>query len=191
MNETTMVYSGLEKFYIACAAVGGFFVLARMIMQIVGIGDHGDTHFDHVHGDVDHVEADSSFKILSLQGFSAFFLMFGLVGLALFRQSRVGAGLATTGAILAGLLAVWIMGRIFKFIQRLQSSGTLATDKAIGCQGSVYLTIPAEGIGRVTLKMDNRMIEVDARSRNQIEIKTGESVRVTEISGDTFIVEKI
>ena len=93
--------------------------------------------------DADHVDSDVGFKLLSLQSLTAFLMMFGLVGLALYRQNGVCFGGSIVGACLAGLISVWVLGRLFAWFDRLQSRGTLQTSMVIGCKVSVYLTISA------------------------------------------------
>ena len=142
-------------------------------MLLVGGGvDHGDIHTDFgsdihtdlggdLHGDFDpHVEPDhadtyASFKFLSLQGLTAFFMMFGLVGLALLK-AEFAVILTIFGGAIAGLFTVWIISIIFAQMRHLQSEGTLDIQNAIGEVGSVYLTIPANGPGQVQLSVQGQ-----------------------------------
>ena len=123
------------------------FVLLRIVTQLIGI-DHGDSgNFDAGSHDFDshHADSDVGFKILSLHGLTAFLMMFGLVGLALYRQSGMGTFISISGAIVAGLASVWIIKKLFYVIVNLQSSGTIAIDSTVGAQGKVYTTIPENG----------------------------------------------
>ena len=54
------------------------------------------------------------FHLLSMLGLASFFMMFGLVALALYRQNQAGLALSTAGGILGGMISVWIISRIFK-----------------------------------------------------------------------------
>ena len=185
-------FNGLEMFFLACASVGGFFVLFKLVLQFVG----GDTHSDvDVHSDIgidtDHVDSDIGFRLLSMHGFSAFFMMFGLVGLALYRQSQVGTIVSIVGAVAAGMVSVWVIGKLFQGAARLQSSGTLNTVDAVGSTGTVYLTIPEGGTGRVSLNFQNRMREFDASEKNGAEVPTGTPVRVVQVMANILIVEII
>jgi len=179
----------LEIFFIACATIGGFFVFTKFILQLMGAdadADTGDISVDH-----SHFDSDKGFQLLSLYGFSSFFMMFGLVGLALYRQSRAGMPLSIIGAVAAGFASVWIIGKIFKVATRMQSSGTIQTSDAIGCNGTVYLTIPQGGIGRVTLNIRNHSREFDAVGVNGDKIATGTPIRVIDINGSTLLVEAV
>jgi len=186
-------FNGLEKFFLACAIIGGFFVFLKLVLQFIG----GDTHTDGggVHSDIkmdaQHVDSDVSFRLLSLHGLSAFFMMFGLVGLAFYRQSQVGVIIAIIGAVVAGMISVWVIGKLFQGAARLQSSGTLKTADAVGSTGTVYLTIPKGGTGRVSLNFQNRLREFDASEKNGAELPTGTPVRVVQVNANILVVEII
>jgi membrane protein implicated in regulation of membrane protease activity len=171
-----------EWFFLTCAIVGGVVFLLRMVLFFVGVGD--------ADGDVSSGEtADDGFQFLSLQGMSAFFMMFGLVGLAML---RAGTGFlpALGGAIGAGLLTVWLVSKIFLSARRLQSDGTLRIQNAVGQEGTVYLSIPADGSGQVQIAVQGSLRIFEARSAKRVRIPTGERVRVIEIAaGNILIVE--
>jgi membrane protein implicated in regulation of membrane protease activity len=192
MAPTGFGLKGLEIFFLISAITGGALFVVRFVIQLIGGSDADtDTDIDVGHGDVMHPDADISFKLLTLQGLTAFFMMFGLVGFALLRENRAGNGVALTGAVAAGLGTVWIIGRIFTSVKKLQSSGTLDNAEAVGEQGSVYLTIRAKGAGKVQITMKNRLREFDAVSKTGDEIKTGERIRVVAVNASTLVVEKI
>lgn len=176
--------SGFEIFFAICAIVGGIFVLVRFVMQVTGAG--GDLDLD-----AQHIDADASFGLLSVHGLTSFFMMFGLVGFALYRQSQVGATLAMVGAAAAGLASVWLIGRLFRGILRLQASGTQQTADAVGSEGSVYLRIPAGGTGKVMINFNNRLREYDAIHTGAEDLATGARIRVVRISGNVLVVEKL
>ncbi|MBN2388143.1 MAG: NfeD family protein [Anaerolineales bacterium] len=198
MSELTWI----EIFYWVCAIGGGTLFLLRTIMVMIGIGgDHdisdiGDTgdvpmdipHDAHADAAGDHADAaDVSFKFASLQGLTAFFTIFGLVGLALV-QLEWHVLLTFLGASAAGILAVWILGMLFMQMKRLQSEGTLDIQNAIGQTGSVYLTIPEGGSGQVRVPVQGSLHIMDAVSTNKKKISTGEGIRVVGITADNLLV---
>ena len=185
-------FNGLELFFLICAIIGGFFVLMKLALQLVG----GDTDADaSVENDIDidpeHVDSDVGFRLLSMHGLSAFFMMFGLVGLALYRQSQVGVIISNVGAVAAGMFTVWIIGKLFQGAARLQSSGTLKTADAVGSTGTVYLTIPKGAVGRVSINFRNRLREFDATEKNGTEVPNGTPVRVVQVNANILVVEII
>jgi hypothetical protein len=94
------------------------------------------------------------------------------------RQNQAGFLLSMAGGTLAGLASVWIIGRLFQWIIGLQLSGTVGVERAVGGEGTVYLTIPAGGTGRVLITADHRRRELDAIAQDGEAISTGERVRV-------------
>ena len=178
--------TGLELAFAICAAAGGILFLARFILQLFGL--HHDVATDIHSGDLDLANSDTGFKALSFQSVSAFLLMFGLVGFALRRSEHAGTLLALGGATAAGLLAGWVIALLFRFMSRLQSSTNHDPRLAIGQRGTVYLTIPAGGTGKVSVTVNNRLGVLDAVARDKVEIRTGEAVQVLDIVGSNVLV---
>ena len=192
-------YTTFERFYLICAIVGGIVLIVRLVLMFLGGDTGGDADASGV--DASHFEAsdidtadssDFSFKVLSLQSFSAFFTMFGLVGLAIARQWQQGVSASLAGAFLAGTASVWIIGRMFSAAIRMQSSGTLDMRNARGATGKVYLSIPERGIGRVTVKFQNRVMELDAVSSDGTPIPTDTAIRVVDVNASNMLtVERL
>lgn len=182
--------NGFEIFFLLCAIVGGFFVLVKLVMQFIGADAQIETDLD-TGIDAEHVDSDIGFKALSMHGLTSFLMMFGLVGFALYRQSRAGMVLSILGASAAGLASVWVIGRIFASVSRLQSSGTLATASAVGSTGTVYLSIPKGGTGRVSINFRGRLREFDAMAAAGEALASGTPIRVVRVDASVLVVEKI
>ncbi len=195
MGSFFSTLNGLEIFFLVCAVTGGSLFLIKLILQLAG-GDHG---FDHGDGDIghgdastdSHADSDASFKVFSLHGITSFFMMFGLVGFAFYRESHVGAIPSIAGAFAAGSATVWVIAKLFSAMYGLQSSGTLDITSAVGSEGTVYLTIPANGAGAVMVGVKNRTREFNAVAQDKQEIKSGERIRVVWVNGNILVVEKI
>jgi membrane protein implicated in regulation of membrane protease activity len=185
--------NGLELFFLVCAVIGGVFVLIRLVSQFLG-ADHsldGGIDVDGTGLDAHHTDSDIGFRILSVHGLTSFMMMFGLVGLALHRQSGMGTLVSMAGAVAAGLACVWIIGKLFALVVKLQSSGTIRMDSAVGAQGKVYISIPAQGTGRVLVTVHNSLREYDAASVDQAAIATDTPIRVVWVDGNVLVVERI
>lgn len=191
--------SGLELLFVTCAAFGTILFVVRLVMMFLGGGgeegaadggglDGADGHDLSTH---DVADSDLSFKALSLQGITAFFMMFGLVGWALVRQGNVPPALSILGGTVAGLATVWVMKKIFQAAGSLQSSGTLDLQNAVGREGHVYLTIHPGQTGKVQIAVQGRLSVLNAIAEGNEEIKTGQTVRVVRVSTDTLVVETI
>jgi hypothetical protein len=192
-------YTGLERFFGYCALFGGLFLVLRFLLQMMGFAGHDadTTSFDSNPADVGpvhdgHHGGDVGFKLVSVQGLTAFFLMFGLVGLALLRQSKTSATVAIAGATVAGLGMVWIMAQLFSMMKHLQSSGNIDIRKSLGSTGTVYVHIGENASGQVQVCIQDRLRIYDAVAGDKKEIKTGERIKVTDvISPGTLVVEKV
>lgn len=186
----------IEIIYWASTIIGGTLFILRVIMMFIGGGisdDALDSALD-AGGDLptgDHVEADVSFKLMSVQGMTSFFMMFGLVGLALLKAG-LPVFVTVLGGMLAGLATVAITGLIFTQMKRLQTEGTINIQNTIGTEGNVYLTIPKNGTGQVQVIVQGSLKIFDAISGNKTVITTGERVQVVGVAGGkTLIVEKL
>ncbi len=188
-------FSGLELFFIICACIGGGLFIVRFVIQLFAghsgdVGTGPDIDIGVGHADVVHTETDTSFRLITLQGLTAFFTMFGLVGFAMVRESRVSGGIALVSALAAGFGTVWLIGKIFSSVRKLQSSGTVDNASAVGERGTVYLTIRPKGRGKVQVPIKGSLREFEAVAKSGEEIKTGEQIKVVDVSGSVLVVEK-
>jgi hypothetical protein len=205
--------SVLEKIYLACAVFGGGFFIVRTILMLTGLGDTDsdiDTadvgHIDIDHGDLDHDDLDhdeshledidqgdhthtetGGLRLLTIQGLTAFVMMFGLTGYALSRSSLLGSIMTIIVGGLVGFFAMWLIAKGFALMRSLQSSGTMQIYDAMGEEGTVYLTIPPEGVGKIQITISGRLMVMDAVSQDKVVLKTGERVRVSEITSGGMI----
>jgi membrane-bound ClpP family serine protease len=130
--------------------------------------------------------------MISIQSVTAFFMMFGLVGLTLRKEANSGQALAILGALAAGVASFWFIAKLIELLRRLQSSGNVHLVNAIGQEGSIYLTIPAGGVGKVQAVVQQRLKHVDAVARDGEAIPTGERVTIVGIGPDsTLVVDRI
>jgi hypothetical protein len=183
--------SGLEKIYLICAVFGGGLFLLRTILMLFGVA-HADTdmdagHFDHGDGHFDDFDSgshdvDAGLKLLTVQGLTAFIMMFGLTGFSISRSSAFGAILTIIMGLVVGFLGMLLVAKGFSMMRALQSSGNISIYDAIGEEGTVYLTIPAEGIGKIQIVVSGRLKVMDAVSHDRVAIKTGERISVAEIT---------
>jgi len=184
----------LATVFVICAAAGGTLFVIQMVLQVMGFMGHGNLDADLDHGghggDVGHTSADFSFKVLSMQGMSAFLMMFGLVGLASLKSFAGGStGISVGTGLVGGTATTWLIGRLFRLASGLQSSGNLDISRAVGATGTVYLTVHKERLGKVTITVTNRLLTLDARSAPATEgtIETGTPIVVTRVIDDSTV----
>lgn len=173
----------LDTLFLFCAIVGGGILALRIVVMLFGAGGHDAMHDDGT--------GDAGTRLLSIQGISAFLVMFGLVGLALLRESNAPGAAALTLALLAGAFAMWAIAQAFRAMARLQSSGNLDLRHAIGKEGVVYLTVRPGGGGQVRVSVQGRLGVYEARSEDEQEIATGAGIRVVDVQAGQLIVEPV
>jgi membrane protein implicated in regulation of membrane protease activity len=187
--------SFLEIIYWLFTIIGGTLFILRTLMMFLG-GGLSDDALDAALESADEpssdhsADSDAGFKLLSLQGLTAFFMMFGLVGLA-FLNTSLPSFLSVIGGTVAGLLTFTALRLIFTQMKRLQSEGTIQLKNTIGTQGSVYLNIPKDGTGQVQIVAQGALKIFDATSNSKQDLVTGEKIRVIGLDGNTLVVEKI
>ena len=168
----------LQFLFNACAVAGGALFAFRLAMQIVGAS--ADVPADAPVA-LDSADADSSFRAVSLLGITAFLMMFGLGGRAMLESRPGAAAPAVLVGLLAGGASLWLMAKLFKAMRKLQSSGTASLAKAVGQEATVYLSIPANDVGKIQVVFHGRLSVVDARSANAQPLPTGTRVKVARL----------
>lgn len=139
----------------------------------------------HVHGNF------ASLRLFTLQGMVAFLAVFGWVSIA-----GVSMGMPSVGAVVlgfvAGFFAMYGVAKLVQISSKLSENGTIDFRNAIGETAAVYIPIPpnGEGEGKVTLTLQGRFMECSAVSNEKELLKTGTVVRVTDLNGETLVVER-
>lgn len=156
-----------------------------------GVDLDGGVHADFHDGDTDDGEDQSSgLSLFTIRGLVAFFAVGGWAGFAL---SRYMDGVwASVLAFAAGAAALVGVALLFKYSFRLQDKGNLDIHNALGKVGKVYIPIPAceRGQGKITVMLQERLVELDATTKAQRQLPTGASVRVSGVvDGQTVQVE--
>ena len=172
----------MDTLFFYMAVVGGTFLAIQTLMLILGIGVDADVDSDF---DIDADHGDSTIlKKLSLQAIVAFVTFFGLTGLAM-RHAEIGVGMASVGAVAAGLGAIWLVGSLMAALAKLQSKGNLELSNAVGQSARVYVRIPSSdtGTGLVHVAVQGRRAECKARTAGP-EIPSGAEVQVLSVAAD-------
>lgn len=123
-----------------------------------------------------------------------FLLGFGWADILL-QQSIRANGLRIVVSVLVGVALVALVMYLFRLLGKMQQSGNINVYKsAVGCQGTVYLTIPAArgGEGKVQISINDSVREYNAQTEEDSPIATGTPIKVTEVINDsTLLVEKL
>lgn len=141
---------------------------------------------DSTPGDVD---TGDGVALFSIRGIVAFFTIGGWLGLALL-QSGMDVLPAALLSLLAGAAALYGIYWIMRASMRLQSSGNLELQNAIGLVGRVYIRVPAnaKGRGKINITLQQRLCELEAVTFFGRDIKADQPVRVTAVQTDGALV---
>lgn len=133
----------------------------------------------------------SSLKLFTIQGIVAFFAVSSWVAIAAVSSGIPNAGAVALGLV-AGFFAMYGIAKLIQLSRKLTENGTIDFRNAIGESATVYIPIPpeGEGEGKVTLTLQGRFMECSAVSNEMEMLKTGTPVRVTDLNGETLVVEK-
>ncbi|MFH1115138.1 MAG: hypothetical protein V1792_14600 [Pseudomonadota bacterium] len=194
-------------------AVAALFCSVLFLWQIVGmlIGFDADGHSDVPHGGIDHVDAgvstdagpvdhadgtgdhhhhdlggQAAFSLVSIRSVIAFATLFTWAG-TLYLMSGTSMVLAVIYSLAWGAVAMIAVSYLVYTLVRLQETGNVSLWSSIGEEGSVYMNIPAGGVGKVRVLVGGVLSYVNARSPEEDLLVAGTKVRVTRVLDDTTI----
>jgi membrane protein implicated in regulation of membrane protease activity len=150
-----------------------------------------DTDFDIADGGF---EGDPSMNLYTFRNLVNFLLGMSWTAILLNEQMKSKALLMLV-AFAVGAAIVFAVMMMFKGLSKMQQSGNINVfESAVGCSGKVYLTVPGErkGQGKVQININNSVREYDALTDSEDDLKTGTSIKVTEVlDASTLLVEEI
>lgn len=214
-NELT----GLQQFFASIAIPTTLVMVVQLVLLIFGLShgdgaDGADAHADlhihdgghdicdghshdvpgHLHDSTDHHGGDghedmNGLKLLTLRGVIAFLSIGGWMGVAAISWGMPAPAVFIL-AFCAGFLALYFVAWTLRAALRLQQSGNIIPDNAIGREGEVYIPIPAAkaGKGKVSVIVQERLCEFDAVTEAQRVLKTGESIIVTGVKTEGELI---
>lgn len=159
----------------------------QSVLTFLGIGADADFDLDAADGDVDGM------GLLTFRNLVNFCLGFGWSAVLL-KDEIASTAVLIVVSVIIGVVLVALVMMLFKWLGGMQESGNIDIRKsAVGCEGKVYLTIPAErtGAGKVQITINNAVREYEALT-DGAEIPTGREIKVVEVVGsDTLLVEEM
>lgn len=167
--------------------------IIQSIMTFTGMdsGTDMDVDMNVDPGAMNHTDSQP-FQLFTFRNFINFFLGFSWTAIAL-RPLVSNTVLLLVIAVIVGVALVTAVMLIFKWMSGMEQSGNIGTQQAVGCRGSVYLTIPGnrEGEGKVQISIQESIREYDAMTDGE-KLTNGTPVKVTAVLNDrTLLVEKI
>ncbi|WP_456376299.1 hypothetical protein [Lutibacter sp.] len=190
MKEFFDGMSSLEQTYWIIALVGSAVFVVIFLLTFIG---GGDTDMDADATDFEADDGGVGFQFFTFKNVVAFFTIFGWSGI-----TCIDNGLSSTTTLListvAGLLMMVLTSLLFYWMHKLAESGTLRIKNAVGIIGEVYLPIGANRskMGKVQIKVQGSLRELEAITDETNDLKTGAMVKVTKIvSAEILLVEPL
>lgn len=202
MLEWFSALEPLQKIFYYVAIPATVILLVQTILLIIGIGseaasDAGTEAFSENTdaGPAESYEGDSNgiggLRLLSVRGIVAFFAVAGWTGIVLL-DLQLHPALTVFVSLVCGTLALLGIAKMFQLTNKLQENGAVDKKYAIGGLAEVYLSIPPKrgGKGKISVTIQGRYQEFDAVTAEDEKLPTGEMVRIVDLEGDVFVVEK-
>jgi hypothetical protein len=163
------------------ALIGTIFFGLKVLLSFLG-GFSDD--LDSVDVDTDGYDhgTDQAFKLFSIHSLTGFFMMFGWVGLACYKQYDISSSWSILIASLAGVFMMFVTAYLFKMASLFVSSGTkFYIQELIDRRALVYQKIPASGEGKIQITVNGYQREIRAVSENHEEIDSFTEVVVKKV----------
>jgi hypothetical protein len=191
-------WEGLETItqgFFSVALFFSVFFVWQLIASIMGLAGDSDVDID---GDVDmdadgHFDTHSdaldsvdAFQLLSVRSLLAFFTLFSWAG-ALYLQRGDTISTSMLYAVLWGVAAMLVVAASLHLLRKMTETGNTSLASCVGKQGTVYLDVPASGLGEVRIAVSGHIQCVKARSAGDATFPAGASVTVTRQLGPTTI----
>lgn len=184
----------LGKIYWIIAIPSTAIFLILLLLSLIG-GDKDIDHepaFDHdLH--IDDVSGHTGFGdyFLSFKTVMSFLTMFswtGIVGL----YSGLLAIFTIIISVITGFIMMIAVSALLYYLSKLQYSGTMDFNNAIGQIGYVYLTIPANksAKGKVQVKVQGVLRTLDAVTEEENPIKTNTNIEVINVLEENILLVK-
>jgi hypothetical protein len=189
-TEFNTFWSGLSLLNQALFVAAAFFSVIfawQVIAAFTGLGGDGSIDDASAAPDAHDTPPEAHetvflFKLVSIRSVAAFATLFSWASSLYMSVGNV----PTTRALLMGLAwgaaAMVSVGLIMHFLAKLTHSGNINLAKCVGTTGSVYLDIPAGGVGEIRTLCGDTLTHIKARTVNGSALKSGASVRVARMA---------
>jgi membrane-bound ClpP family serine protease len=167
-------------------AISAFILVAGSFL----FGHDHDTGDDHDAGhDGDSAGDEATISIFSTKVLATLLMGFGAAG-AIARYYKVGLVPASFIGVGFGVFLGGLMYGILSVFYKQQASSLVPTSSAVGCSGTVTVSIGANSLGEVSLDLQGQYATYLARSKDGSPISKGLTVRVVKTVGSQLVVEQ-
>lgn len=184
MQEWWMSLDMVAKVLWIITSVASLIFIIQTIMTFVGMDS--DVNLD-TNLDGGSMTDAFPFQLFTFRNFVNFFLGFGWTAVTL--KGNVSGVVTILVAVLVGILLVAAVMYIFYMMSKMEQSGNIDSNNAVGCKGNVYLTIPGtrSGEGKVQIGIQGAIREFDAITEGET-IPNGTPIRVVEVINENVLL---
>lgn len=194
----------MSTVFLICAVIGGTILVCQFVMTLAGFGHHdmdlahdaphdlmeAGGHGDDIDGHDAHGQHGSTwlFGVVTFRTLVAAATFFGLAGLAAGSAALTPVSQMVI-AFVSGIAAMYGTHWTLRQFNRLSEDGTVRINRAIGQEGTVYLSIPPAhaSAGKVQIKIQDRLMEYEAVTSCDTALATGARVVVVGVEGGKLL----
>ncbi|HNW82967.1 MAG TPA: hypothetical protein PKG52_08770 [bacterium] len=180
---------GILKVFWMLAVPSTLLFLIQMILVMFGFDSDHDLDAPTGDGGLG-VHADSGMNLFSVRNLIIFMTVFswsGITGIS--SKFDTGATLVVSFMLALGIMV--LVAWMFKKMSSMGENGNFDITKAKGSIATVYIPIIGSSKGKVSAKVDGRLVELEAVSLTKKDIPTGTVVEIVEVADKQFVVVKI
>ena len=170
-------------------------MLIFLVLMLIGVDGSDFDGVDTPDLDVDFLNDEplsgiGGLRILTLKGVLAF-LSIGAWTAYLF-VDLLGPIFSSLIGVVLGFVAAFLQALAYRAMMRLESSGNIDYNNAVGKTGTVYMRVPKlkSGKGKVTLVIQERYAEIDAVTEEEEDILPKTSIVVIGLLDPTTLIIK-
>ncbi len=172
-----------------CITIAGFILLVGG--SLFGHDHDAGGHDGHLGAGHDAGgDGEPTVSIFSLKVIGTFIMAFGAGGAIAVQYGAdplAASAVGLAAGILIGLCMYWVM----RLIYGQQSTSIVETESAVGCVGTVTVSIAGDGLGEVDLDLQGQHRNFLARSAAPAAIARGRQVKVLRTVGSQLIVQEV
>lgn len=182
-------WNGLEtaqQIFALIAIPSTLIMLIQTILLLVGFGGETDADGDDVF-EANDMEGDG-LALFSVRGIVSMLTVFGWAGVTFWDLMPPLPAILLATAL--GLLTLFGMAYLMRAVSKLQASGNIDVENAVGKVAKVYIPIPpaGKGTGKVTVTLQEKYTELSAITTSEQKIATGSFVRVVAVDGTGILL---
>ena len=180
-----------EHVYLWLGVAATLFLIIQIVMMcFTSFGGDLDLDGD---GEID-IDTDSGVSVFTVKSVTAFLAVgcwAGLLTCTLASDSL--QWLSIIIAIVSGAIAAAVVIVLMRAMMKLQSNGIIETEKLVGKQATVYVSIPASrsGRGKITLNAQGKFMELDAVTDEEQKLVCDEVVEITSTENECTVVKRV